>query len=361
MGHIFLAHRSYSFEEVMSGQWHESDPYYAACLSFCQEWLNGKDFFFQLTSGSTGKPKSIQLGRSQMIASAQATSDFFNIKKSPRLLVCINTAMIGGKMMLVRGMLWDADIYITLPNARPFEANWLQLDFDFVAMVPMQVAASLNNARDLKWLCQIDKLIIGGASSSPELISQIQDHNIHAYQTYGMTETVSHIAVADLSKDDLIYHALPSVKIGVNASQCLWIEAPMALERHLQTNDIVTLETASSFRWLGRADFVINTGGVKVHPEILEAQIDKLVKEIYGPIKYFVAGETDEKLGQRIVLIIEHASDEKKEYILRMQLKENLEKYHVPKQIYAIEAFAYTDSTKINRQKTLSLCGFNQF
>ncbi|MCH7401721.1 AMP-binding protein [Belliella kenyensis] len=359
MGRIILPHRSYSFEQVKAKAWQEIDPYYTSCLTFCEAWLSGEDTFFQQTSGSTGSPKTIEIKRSQMIASALATYEFFKIKKSPKILVCIHTGMIGGKMMLVRGMLWDADIYITPPSSRPFESEWLQSPFDFVAMVPFQVASGIEWDTDLKWLRQIDTLIIGGAASSPELISKIKNQNIKAYQTYGMTETVSHVAVANLQQDSQVYHTLPSVKIGINGAQCLWIEAPMALAHRLQTHDVVELLNGDSFRWLGRADFVINSGGIKIHPELLEQKIDEPIKKTYGNILYFLAGIRDEKLGQKLVLCLETSEDKKKEYILRKELEAMLEKYLVPREIYTTKTFALTDSGKINRQQTLDLCGLS--
>ncbi|SNS18866.1 O-succinylbenzoic acid--CoA ligase [Belliella buryatensis] len=359
MGQIILEHQTFSFNEILAGKWQVEVPYFKECLIFCQDWLSGKQEFVLKTSGSTGNPKDILVTRSQMEKSAKATAEFFKIPTQPLLLGCINTAMIGGKMMLVRAMEWDASIYLCLPSSNPFKEEWMQQPYDFVAMVPMQVESSLRNQEQTQFLRKIKTLIIGGATSSPKLVEEIKKARLNAFQTYGMTETVSHIALAKIESGDLIYSVLPEVNIGVDDQSCLWIEAPMAQEKRLQTNDIVELVSPTSFKWLGRADFIINSGGVKIHPEIIEKQIEKIITASLGPVNYFIIGETDDYLGQRAVLIIESELDQKKEQELLKLLKSNLNKYECPKRIYGIPSFQRTDSGKTNRIQTLKLCGSN--
>ncbi|MCH7412576.1 AMP-binding protein [Belliella sp. R4-6] len=357
MGQVIFKDQIYTFEQIRSGNWQPDDKYLSQSLQFCKEWLDGKTDFEISTSGSTGKPKSIIIKRSQMELSAAATKAFFKINKSPKLLVCINTQMIGGKMMLVRGLCWDADIYLITPEANPLIDLSLQKKIDFCAMVPLQVEACLKESISTTKLSNIETLIIGGTPSSLSLIQKIKAAGINAFQTYGMTETVSHIALAKINASELIYHTLPNIKIGTDDANRLWIEASMVIEKRLQTNDLVEIIADGVFRWIGRADFTINSGGIKIQAEALEAELQKYIKPIFGEINYFVFGQKDEMLGQKLVLFLEYKKDnENKVHELLEILKKEMKKYHCPKEIFILEMFVKTPSGKINRTKTAELC-----
>lgn len=357
MGRVIYNNQNYTFEQIKAGNWLEQDDYINQSLVFCQDWLNGKTEFKLQTSGSTGTPKNIYASRSQMEISASATQSFFKIESGSKILVCLNTQMIGGKMMLVRGMNWDADIYLTKPEMNPLERFDKGQKFDFCAMVPLQVEACLANLNSLKKLQNNKILIIGGAPSSAILIDKIIQSEINAYQTYGMTETVSHIALAKIDGNELVYKTLPKVKIGVDKENKLWIEAPMAKEARLQTNDLVILLDKNTFKWIGRADFTINSGGIKIQAESLEAEMENCINLIYGNVSFFIIGQKDQKLGEKVVLFIETASnEEKKAQELLNEFKDKLQKYHCPKNIYFLPEFIRTASGKINRTKTSKLC-----
>jgi O-succinylbenzoic acid--CoA ligase len=352
MGKIIIQGQEYSFEQIRSGNWSEQDPYFSQALSFCRDWLKGKTEFKLSTSGSTGKPKMIAVSRKQMEISAKATGDFFGIGKGADLLCCLNTQMIAGKMMLVRGMEWDAHIVLVTPQSNPFEG--IVQTFDFVAMVPLQVATCIENPDSRSILKKTRNLIIGGAPSSPELLQKITDLHLNAYQTYGMTETVSHVALAKIDGQELTYQVLPGVKIGADEENKLWLEAPMAKEKRLQTNDIVELLPPHQFKWLGRADFTINSGGIKLQPEILEPKMAESIYSLFGICDYFLFGKTDEKLGKKPVLVIEFPKDEKRALDLLNKLKTVLERYQVPKEILFNPLFTKTASGKINRIATFN-------
>ncbi|MGY6522728.1 MAG: AMP-binding protein [Mongoliitalea sp.] len=355
MGIIIIEHRRYSFEDIQTGKFNEADHYFTHALHFCQSWLNSQQTFELQTSGSTGKPKNIQIDRRQMEISAEATKDFFQFRENPTLLCCLNTWFIAGKMMLVRGMEWKASIYLVKPSSNPFLSLARDIPFDLVAMVPLQVEHCLNNQTGLKGLKQTQQLIIGGAPSSESLIKKLLEEKISAFQTYGMTETVSHIALAPIKNNNLVYQTLPGVVIGTDERQCLWIEAPMAKEVRLQTNDIVSLFTSHTFKWLGRADFTINTGGIKVQPEQVEKVIEELIHKHLGEVAFFVGGVAEESLGQAVVLIIEKKDAFIQEKELLKKLADILPKYHHPKEIKFLETFVRTDTGKINRHQTLEL------
>ncbi|RPA68400.1 acyl-CoA synthetase [Cyclobacteriaceae bacterium YHN15] len=352
MGKIIIQGQEFTFEQIKTGLWSVQDPYFHQALSFCRDWLKGKGEFELSTSGSTGTPKIIQVSRKQMEISAKATHDFFGIEKEAKLLCCLNTQMIAGKMMLVRGMEWHAIIYLVQAQSNPLE----EVDqlFDFVAMVPLQVATCIENPFSRSKLANIKNLIVGGAPSSPDLLQKITELKLKAYQTFGMTETVSHVALAEIRGGELIYTVLPGVKIGLDDEDKLWIEAPMAKEARLQTNDVVELLHPKAFRWKGRADFTINSGGIKLQPEILEPKMAESIHSIFGNRNFFLFGKPDEKLGQKPILVIEFPKDEKRALDLLNKLKAVLERYQVPKEILFNPEFTKTASGKINRTATFN-------
>ena len=319
-------------------------------FTFCHAWLSGEETFVQQTSGSTGVPKKIEVSREQMLASAQATGAFFNTNQSSRLLCCLSPEYIAGKMMLVRAMVWDCPIWLVEPSGNPLEA--IGFDPDFVAMVPLQVEKALENPKSLATLRRVKHLIIGGASISKKLKSEMIEHSINAWQTYGMTETVSHIALAKITKGDLLYQTLPGVVIGQDERGALWVKSPMSGSEKIQTTDLVELKSENSFLWLGRADFVVNSGGIKLHPEILEKKTESVVHEFFPDSRFFFFGESDERLGQKLVLILESEQNFEKSKELIETFENNLGRFEVPKEIYFSKGFTLTPNGKINRNQT---------
>jgi O-succinylbenzoic acid--CoA ligase len=329
-------------------------PHFAkAAVAFCKAWLYDENNFYQQTSGSTGSPKTIEIIRLQMLESAKATGVFFNTNSKTKLLCCLNPEYIAGKMMLVRAMVWDCPIWLVEPKSNPFLD--LPEDFlpDFVAMVPLQIEACLRDSQALIKLKKVSNLIIGGAPISQKLKSQLIEKNLSAWQTYGMTETVSHIALAKIEDAELEYQTLPGVEIGQNERGAIWIKSPMSGPEKIQTNDLIGLTSQTSFNWLGRVDFAINSGGVKIHPELLEQKIENLVAEFFPESRYLLYGEKDEKLGERLVLIIETSKPNVElAKLLQSKLENELGKYQAPKSIYFLPSFVQTESGKINREKT---------
>ncbi|ERM84139.1 hypothetical protein P872_15255 [Rhodonellum psychrophilum GCM71 = DSM 17998] len=356
MGKIILQIGSYSFEEIKNSLWTEKDPYLESSLRFCRDWLRGEMLFELSTSGSTGTPKTITVHRRQMEISAKATKDFFGIQPNSLLLCCLSTDMIAGKMMLVRALEWDADVVLVAPKENPLLELSMNREFDFAAMVPMQVAACLDSTKTAGELKKIKQLIIGGAPISPALLEKIGMEKLNAYQTYGMTETVSHVALAKINGQKPIYTALPNVGIGTDASGRLWLEAPMAQEKHLQTNDLVELIGNNQFVWLGRADFTINSGGIKIQPEILEPQLAAIVSEFFPKSDFFLSALEDSKFGQKLVLVIENTQPEQKRAKdLLMEIRKNFHKHLVPKTVLFVSDFMRTPSGKINRRANLNI------
>lgn len=312
----------------------------AAIGKFIVEWLDSNEFIIVKTSGSTGKPKPIKLQKEHVRNSALATIAYFELNKGTKALLCLPSEYIAGKMMLVRAMTAGWDLYTTAPEKNPLKE--FSDDFDFTAMVPYQVYHSLSE------LHKVNKLIIGGGAVSTELEDQLRQLNTSVFATYGMTETISHIAIRPLNgkKRASIFEALPRVKFSQNENSCLQIHAPTISAATVITNDVVELLSDTSFRLLGRIDNVINTGGVKVHPELVE---EKLAAHLEQP--FFIASEKDEVLGERVILVIESQT--------QLALNdfshafEVLSTYEKPKKVLTTPEFSYTETGKIRRAEVL--------
>jgi len=325
-------------------------------ISFCKAWLAGNETFGQQSSGSTGNPKTIKIHRDQMIASAKATGDYFKVDESIKLLCCLNPAYIAGKMMLVRAMVWNCEIDLVEPSADPLlEITEYNLP-DFAAMVPLQIQTILGNPASLENLRKIKHIIIGGAPLSEKLKSRLVSDGIKAFQTYGMTETVSHIALARIESGNLVYQTLKNVEIGQDNRGALWVKSPMSGLEKIQTNDLVELKSDNSFCWLGRVDFVINSGGVKIHPELLETKAESTIACFFPNSAFFFFGLIDDNLGEKLALFIQ--TDEnisERAELLQRELKLRLDRFEVPKEIHLIPKFEITSSGKLDRKKTISL------
>ena len=319
-------------------------------IAFCRDWLAGQETFIQQTSGSTGAPKLQVLSRTQMEASAAATGAFFGTTTREHLLCSLNPSFIAGKMMLVRAMVWNCPITLVEPSANPLLG--LEEQFTFVALVPLQVEAGLAEEKSRKLLQSIPHVLIGGAALPHKIQQGLVQQGIRAWQSFGMTETVSHIALAPIEEGELVYQPLPGVAIGINEQDCLWIQSPMSGSEKIQTNDTIELRSKNTFVWLGRADFAVNSGGIKHFPEQLERRIAPLLEKTCPGCAYFLYGEKDSRLGEQLVLYVEGTGEENKRLALEAGLKQILGKYEVPKKIYFKAAFAYTPTRKINRHTT---------
>ncbi|WP_075342811.1 AMP-binding protein [Tenacibaculum agarivorans] len=308
--------------------------------NFLSNWFDDTGFVTVNTSGSTGKPKAIQLKKEYMKNSALATGEFFNSKEGTTALLCLSVDYIAGKMMLVRALTLGWDIDVVDPVVNPLSNA--EKKYDFSAMVPLQLQNSLEEIHRIK------KLIVGGGVVSNTTIDELQNHITEVFATYGMTETITHIAIKRLNnfKGSLeFYKVLPAVSIGIDQRNCLVIQAPKISDELVITNDVVQLISDSSFEWLGRYDNVINSGGVKLHPEKIEEKLAKIISN-----RFFVIGVQDEQLGEKLILIVEG-----EEYTLNLKEQQALSKYEVPKQIFFVEKFIETETKKIQRSKTLKL------
>ncbi len=333
--------------------------YQGKTLQFCREWMQGKIEFELQTSGSTGKPKTIRVRRIQMQKSAEATAQKLGLRPQQMALICLNTNYIAGKMMLVRCMEIGMNARIVEPSANPLKTFTLQTTFDFAAFVPMQLDTILEQSPEkIALLNQMNAIIIGGAPIQQELTRQLQHISAPIYATYGMTETVSHIALKRLNgtQKQGYYEVLPNVKIGQDKRNCLTISAPMTLDKPLITNDIVRLISDTQFEWLGRFDNIINSGGIKIQPEKIERMTEQILTQMALEIRLVVMGVSDKKLGTKIVLCLEsYILPAEMEEHLKKQLQQKLHPYEIPKQFLYFQTFPTTPTGKISRQQILEL------
>ncbi|SHN32201.1 O-succinylbenzoic acid--CoA ligase [Cyclobacterium lianum] len=351
---IIFGNTSYTKEQIKSGVATDLLSEYARGFEFCRDWLNGAQRFFMQTSGSTGRPKQIEVNRSQLISSVRATGRFFEVTEGWKLLCCLDVEKIAGKMMLIRAMEWEGEALVQLPTANPLK-NVVEDAFDFVAMVPLQVEACLSEPGSSAVLNQVRNLIVGGAPLSASLRKKMQQLKGNVYQTYGMTETVSHIALANVKNPGpLIYQALPEVELRIDAGNKLAVKAPMTGNQWVQTQDVVDLISPYSFCWKGRADFIVNSGGVKIHPEEVSEAVSGLVQDCFPGRRYFVSGLPDNKLGQILVLVVEGNPIPEREKTFLEHARALLPRFSNPKRILFVSEFKMTQSGKIDQLQTLA-------
>lgn len=307
--------------------------------AFLESWLSPEPYVTVHTSGSTGQPKSVQLPKAAMIASARMTGTRFGLKAGDRALVCLPARYIAGKMMLVRGLVLGLDLHFTEPDSAPLAATG-DTDFAFAAMVPLQVQHSL--ARHKARFERIQTVIVGGAPVSHRLEADIRTCRNRVFETYGMTETITHVAVRDL-KIGGPFEALEGVAFSTDARGCLVVHAPHLHEGPVATNDLVALD-GSRFRWLGRIDHIINSGGVKVVPEEVERA---LAPHLSG--RFFVAGLPDAVLGETVALLTEGPAPD----LAALASKVHLPKHHFPRKAVGNVHFVETETGKVMRKETV--------
>ena len=327
-------------------------------VKFWQSWSGGKANFSVQTSGSTGIPKTIDLTREQMQRSAQATAEALRLKKGDQALVCLPLKFIAGKMMLVRCFEIGMKPIVVPPSSNPLAALSEMQRIDFAAFVPLQLQTVLESAgKHLPQLNRMKAIIVGGAAINPDLELKIQSLQAPVYATFGMTETVAHIALKRLNGMDksTYYTALPGIDLDVDDRECLTIQGTVTNSKQVITNDRVRLIGKHEFEWLGRVDNVINSGGVKVQSEKVEKIVASVLTQFRISPRFFVGGLKDDRLGQKVTLLFEsNPLPENIEDNFMKQLQKALHRYEMPKEIRYLEKFAETETGKIMRRETLN-------
>lgn len=330
---------------------------------FISEWNNEAQTIHVQTSGSTGAPKKLNVRKDRMIESAKMTCDFLGLQSGDTALLCMNLDYIGAKMMVVRSLVRQLHLVQVAPSGHPLAT--VDVPITFAAMVPLQVYNSLQVPEEREKLRQIKHLIIGGGAIDDVLATQLHDFPHAVWSTYGMTETLSHIALRRLNglESSSWYTPLQGIKVSTNADDCLVIDAPKLCDTPIVTNDIAEIREISTsegknvlaFRIIGRRDNVINSGGVKIQMEELERLIRPFLT-----MPYMVTKRKSEKFGEIVVLMVKREGDdegatveEKSELpmlraILRL-LHRALPRYWEPRLYLSVDRIPMTETGKLNR------------
>lgn len=307
---------------------------------FLSNWYNDSEYMTAQTSGSTGTPKPIQLTKENMRKSARMTCKYLRLSKGDTALLAMPVTYIAGKLMLVRAIEIGLKLICVNPVAhldwKDFEPKFKSIAF--AALTPMQVEKSIE------FVSHCEKLIIGGAPLSEKVKKELYGLNNEVYETYAMTETITHIAFKQVKNQKYkqvnpYFEAFDEVRISQDDRDCLVIQTPYD-GLVVTTNDIVKLIDDRNFIWLGRADNVINSGGIKLFPE----QIENILKPFINA-DFFISSKPDEVLGNKLVLVIEGPH-----HIIDLTTV-GLSKYQIPKEIIFYDKFPRTESGKIQRNK----------
>lgn len=332
---------------------------------FLQEWNSPSETLLVHTSGSTGKPKPMWVEKQRMLNSAHITCDFLGLRPGDSALLCMSLDYIAGKMMVVRSIERKLRLFSVKPSGHPLSdeslAKMVEMDFDFVAMVPMQVYNTLQVPQERERLSRIKHLIIGGGAIDDALAEELRSLPGAVWSTYGMTETLSHIALRRLNGEEASewYQPFDSVGVSLNSDGCLVIDAPLVCSEPLVTNDIAeikqqetsshssdassSLKTSSPhvlFRIKGRKDNVICSGGIKIQIE----EVENLLRQ-HLDAPFLLAKKKDEKFGEIAVLVTEYGDLESVEAICRQVLP----KYWVPRQYLHFDQLPMTETGKPKR------------
>ena len=328
---------------------------------FLSEWNNGSDRVLVHTSGSTGKPKPMMVEKKRMLNSARITCDFLGLKPGDSALLCMSLDYIAGKMVVVRSIERHLHLISVPPSGHPLKD--VDEEITFAAMVPMQVYNTLQVPEERERLTHIRHLIIGGGAIDAALEQELQSlpGDIAIWSTYGMTETLSHIALRRINGDEASewYQPFDSVRISQTEEGCLVIDAPQVCAETLVTNDIVEIEPyiynkveKLRFRIKGRKDNVICSGGIKIQIEEVETLLKPHLEK-----PFMLAKKKDEKFGEIAVLLSEDENIKKVEATVRRLLSDESEKssdhkkykYWIPKEFRYVEHLPLTETGKPKR------------
>ncbi|MEG1563181.1 MAG: AMP-binding protein [Bacteroides sp.] len=310
---------------------------------FLDEWFSESPLMKVHTSGSTGTPKELTVGKEQMMQSARMTCEVLHLTQGDTALLCMPLQYIAGKMMVVRALVAGLNLIVRTPTGHPL-AN-VSEEIRFAAMVPLQVYNSIDVPEEWKRLNHIGILLIGGGMINPYYLVKLRTMPGEIYATYGMTETLSHIALCRLNgnqTDAITYYPLPGVKISLSADDTLVIDAPRVCDHQLTTNDIVSIDSEGGFIVLGRTDNTINSGGIKMQPEKMELWLQDAL-----PMPFAFTSMPHDHLGEVAVLLVEGSvSIERIRILVEAHLPDNCRgcKWIVP-----IEKLPLTGSGKIDR------------
>ena len=332
-------------------------PFFSEGITFINKWLSLEDIFDFKSSGSTGIAKTIEINKSQILKSVALTANTLKLKNTDKALICLAPEYVATKMMLARCLVLDMDIVLVDSSSNPLEGLNKNQSIDFASFVPLQVQQIMDSG-NAERLGKIKNVLIGGAPISDVLAKKLKSFQNNIYHTYGMTETVSHIALRKLSngEDSSYFKCLEGIKITTKEDGCLVINGSVTNDEEVITKDLVEIKNENEFVWLGRQDNLVNSGGVKIIPERIEHLLKPIFKEVQMSNDFFIGGIEDSKLGQKLILLVEGTpTPTDLEALVKNNIEKEFSKYYVPKQIIYLEQFIRTISGKVKRSETIKL------
>lgn len=386
---------------------HGEKSFLVDVAKFLEEWFNSSNLLQVQTSGSTGTPKKLMVEKERMMNSACMTLSFLGLKAGDGALLCMPLAYIAGKMVVVRSLVGRLNLCVTEPSSNPMQA-WYEQELSqgkstsdivvptFAAMIPMQVYNCVRDPLSDKLLRQVRELIIGGGAVDADLGSRLNDYPNHVWSTYGMTETLSHIALRRINQESLDkssassidksnteafaktepslvnehasdyeddgsswYEPFEGVKLSLSDKGGLVIDAQSVCAEPLITNDVVVFNEQGHFKVIGRLDNVINSGGVKVQIETVEKQLNAAIEDFAKAdaqsalvqLQCMITSKSDEKFGQIVVLLYTFKDGVKYELTDEQwsTLFSKLHRYHVPKLKIYVQSLPLTGTGKPDR------------
>ncbi len=350
---LLLNGKSLNLQHVIKGEYdleHHSS-FEKKTLEFIKNYLSEQSEFTFFTSGSTGIPKAITFRKKQLQKSALRTNHFFGLSIGSTILCCLNPDFVAGKMMLVRALVGNLNLIIEKPKSNPLVDIPSKQIVDFMAITPLQMDSILTETPEK--LASVRTILIGGADVHPSLEDKLQKHNTRVFHSYAMTETLTHVALRQLNgpKKTSTFHALPGISFTVDNRGCLVISDSILEIDQLITNDLVKLIDVKSFHWNGRFDNVINSGGIKIQLEETENKIIQILKADRIDLPLCLLSLPDDRLGNKLALLVETTGNKVNERNIKKILKEKLPKFHDPKVVLLVPKLITTPSGKIDRIK----------
>lgn len=322
-------------------------PHLQDLFNFLNEWFKDSPVISVHTSGSTGTPKKMLVRKDRMINSARLTCEALDLNAGDTALLCMNLRYIGAQMVVVRSLVAGLNLMVRPASGHPLSS--INRPLKFAAMVPLQVYNTIHSPEEKKRLEQTEILIIGGAAMNESLEADIKTLPITVYSTYGMTETLSHIALRRMNgvyASDR-YYPLSSVTLSLSSENTLVINAPLVCEDILQTNDIAHIYPDGGFIILGRKDNIINSGGVKIQAEEIEKTLRPFIT-----MPFVITSVPDSRLGEALTLLIAGKVDTKE---LESRMQAILQPYYRPRHIFITKFIPQTENGKIDRVRCRTL------
>lgn len=335
---------------IEAAMWHHGDmPSVSPAFDlFVGEWFSGSPMIEVQTSGSTGAPKRIDISKQAMRQSARLTCSELGLKEGDRALLCMPLQYIGAKMMVVRAIEAGLDLVVSEPCSHPMRE--VEGRIDFAAMTPFQAYHSLESFEERRRLEAVRSLLIGGGAIDARLERQLASFPHAVYSTYGMTETVSHIALRRLNGPNAsaFYRPFDGVRLSLSPHGTLVIDAPGITDGPVVTRDLARINPDGSFGILGRSDNVINSGGIKLHAEHIERKLECVM-----PCGFAVTSAPDPQFGEALVLLTECALCDE----MLARIKSMLTRYELPRRIQTVSTLPRTGNGKIDRAACRRIAG----